>query len=188
MKKYSIIIVALSFVLACKPTANTNNSAPSLDIDFGSTPPGTLNWSANAGWDANGTFDQWTITSFDAKGGDYSKIEAEIAVNISSVNHDDKGLENHLRQNDYLGAKKHPVGLISIKGANYNEDKDEYNTEATVSIKGSTRTVPLKFSVTKGNPDIIKGSGNLLRQDYNVGDDEGVRNDVGISFEFNAPK
>ncbi|MGK0390231.1 MAG: polyisoprenoid-binding protein YceI [Maribacter sp.] len=190
MNKY-LILLALPFTLwMCKPqsVAPNMNKIDSPDITFDKVSPGTLNWSANAGWEAKGTFNKWKIVSLDIPKKDFSQILVEIAVKISSVNHEDKGLENHLRKNDYLDAKKFPVAMISIKGATYNKEEENYTTSATLQLKGNTQMVPLTFSVEEGSPAKIKGSGTLMREDYKVGDDSGVRNDVGISFEFDLPE
>lgn len=189
MNKY-FILLALPFTLwMCNPkSVAPNTSEPNSDITFDNVSPGILNWSANAGWDANGTFDKWKFVDFNVPNNDFTKITTTIAVQISSVNHDDKGLENHLRQNDYLDAKAFPVAMITIDGAVYNKEEKNYTTAATLELKGNTKTVPLTFSVGEESPTKIKGSGTLMREDYKVGDDSGVRNDVGISFEFDLPK
>jgi len=189
MKKY-LFLLSIPFVLTmCKPASNTiSSNEESSDISFDQTAPGTLNWSANAGWDANGTFDKWKIVSFNVPSNDYSQIKAEIAVQISSVNHDDKGLENHLRKDDYLDAKQFPVAKISINGSTYDKAANSYSCDAMVSLKGATHTVPLTFAVSGDSPAKIKGSGTLFRENFKVGDDSGVKNEVGISFEFEAGK
>lgn len=189
MKKYFFLLILPFTLWMCKPQSISSSANDlSSDVVFDAASPGILNWSANAGWDANGTFDKWKFVSLDVPEKDFTRIAAEVAVQISSVNHEDKGLENHLRQNDYLGAKKFPVAIISIKGATYNKEKSNYTTDATLQLKGSTQKVPLTFEVMAGNPMKIKGAGTLMREDYKVGDDSGVRNDVGISFEFDMPE
>lgn len=189
MNKYIFLLVLPFTLWMCKPQSVTSNvKETASDIIFDKASPGTLNWSANAGWDANGTFDKWKFVSLDIPENDFTRISAKIAVQISSVNHEDKGLENHLRQNDYLGAKKFPVAMIDIAGAVYDKEEKNYTTDAKVQLKGITQTVPLKFNVIKGNPTKIKGSSTLMREDYKVGDDDGVRNEVGVSFEFDLPE
>jgi len=188
MKKLLFFCALFLIVAACKPKS-TISSATSTDdsnISFSENSPGTLNWSANAGWEAQGTFDKWKFIKFYLPDDDYSKVNAEIAVQINSVNHDDKGLESHLRKSDYLSAKKFPVATIKIQGATYNKSENSYSSNASISLKGAQQEVPLTFYIENNN--MIKGKGTLLRQDYNVGDDEGVRNEVIIDFEFMIPK
>lgn len=186
MKKYLFLLAIPFLFVMCKPTSNTSSSnlGSNSDISFDEAPPGTLYWIANAGWEAKGTFDKWKIVNFDVADNDYTQIKTEIAVEINSVNHDDKGLENHLRKDDYLAAKEYPVAKINIDGATYDKASDMYNCDAVVSLKGATHNVPLSFTVSNDSPAKIKGSGTLFRKNYNVGDDAGVNNEVGINFEF----
>ena len=173
----------------CKPTSGTPVSDETTsNVSFDATPPGTLNWSANAGWDANGTFGQWKIMRLDVPNDDYSQMKAEVAVKISSVNHDDKGLENHLRKDDYLDAKGFPIAKINIDGSTFDKATNRYSCNAEVSLKGATQTVPLTFAVSDASPAVIKGNGTLFRKEFKVGDDSGVKNEVGISFEFEVGK
>lgn len=186
MKKLLFFCAFFLVLAACKPKSTVSSASnDSSDISFSGVNPGTLNWSANAGWEAQGTFDKWKFVKFDVENNDFSKVNAEIAVQISSVNHDDKGLENHLRKNDYLAAKKFPVATININGATFNEADNSYYTNATVSLKGAQKEVPLTFSIDNNT---VKGNGTLFREDYNVGDDSGVRNEVMIDFEFSIPE
>lgn len=185
MKRFFFLCTIILMFFACKQTADTPNANEKPDVSFSSSPPGTLYWIANAGWEAKGVFDKWKFTNFEIPDNDLSKINAEVAVKISSVNHEDKSLESHLRKNDYLDAKQFPVATIKINGAKYNNDADNYTTNAIVNLKGKTQEIPLVFSVKENT---INGSGTLFRKNHNVGDDSGVQNEVGINFEFDIPE
>lgn len=184
MKKYCFIFALPFLLVMCKPTAGSTSGETSTDVSFNESPPGILNWSANAGWEANGTFKKWTFIRLDVPDNNFTKIYAEIAVKIGSVNHEDKGLEGHLRKDDYLDAKQFPIAYITLNGATFDESKNEYSSEAVIKLKGEQQSVPLTFNVSDTSPRIVKGGGTLLREDYNVGDDSGVQNEVGVSFEF----
>jgi len=177
MKK--LIFICAIFAIALISIAANQTS------DYISNSPGTLTWSAAAGWEATGTFRNWEFIKFELPEKDFTKVEAEIGVHIGSVSHEEKSLAKHMRKSDYLSAKKHPTATIKIEGANYNEESKEYTTTSTVSIKGKTQEIPLVFTV---EGETVKGKGTILRKDFNVGDDSGVRNEVYVSFEFDIPK
>ncbi len=191
MKKYLILLLLPLAIWACNPKSSTSTStstpsptASSSNVTFDATPPGEIKWTGTAGRSFTGTFDRWKFNSFELPDGDYTKVKAEIAVDIASVNVNPDGLENHLRADDYLDAKGHPIATIKLNGAT-KEDDGSYTSQATVELKGIKNDVEIYFFV---DGDIVKGLATLLRQNHEVGDDKGVKNEVPITFSFNPPK
>ncbi len=193
MKKYLFLLLIPFSILACKPVVSSSgNTGTTPDASF-DNPPGKIYFTGSGGMmnkDFKGTFDKWKINKYNVPGGDYSKIEAEIEVDIASVNVNPDGLENHLRADDYLDAVGFPSAIIKIKGAQQPRGKDTWSANATVSIKGMlNENVAIDFEVLESKPTIIKGATSLFRKDYKVGDmeSEKVKNKVPIEFEFTAP-
>ncbi len=189
MKKYFILFLLPLALWACNPkttsTSSGGDSSPKpTATEFSSPPPGEIKWTGSAGRSFTGTFDRWKFNHFEVPNNDITKVKAEIAVDISSVNVDPDGLENHLRADDYLDAKGHPIAIIKIDGAIVMKT-GALLSKAKVSLKGMESEVAITFHVAKRD---VKGTATLLRRDHNVGDDEGVNNEVPITFSFVMPE
>lgn len=166
------------------PTATSGPDKPAPTVtSAASNVPGTLTWEANAGWTAIGTFDQWGFQSFDLPNGDFTKVKAVVEVDVNSVNTAKKGLESHMREDDYLDVKGYPSALININGAEKQAD-GSYLSQATIDLKGTKKIVPLKFTISDNNQ--VVGTTELMRKDFGVGG-KGPRNLVLIKFDFKAP-
>ncbi|MGK0390230.1 MAG: polyisoprenoid-binding protein YceI [Maribacter sp.] len=193
MKKYLFLFFIPLLMVACKPTSTSSTNAVKTDPTL-SSPPGIIYWTGSGGMankDFKGTFDKWKFNKFNVPGGDYSKVEAEIAIDIASVNVDPQGLENHLRQDDFLDAAAHPTAIIKINGAQQPKGMDSWVANGTLSINGMTQeNVSIDFNVLESKPAKITGSTTIFRQDYEVGSmkSEKVKNAVKIEFEFTVPK
>ncbi len=177
---------------ACKQTTNSTQTTEAANevkqaIEFNEPAPGKLKWISNAGWEAIGTFDRWKFESVDVPDNDFSRVKAEILVDLMSVKHEKKGLENHLKEDDYLGAVSDNVARISIDGATTN-DRGGFNANTILTLKGVTKEVPVSFRVMKSMPARVVGEGMLMREDFGVGDDEGVAKEVKIEFNFTMPR
>lgn len=193
MKKYSFLLFFPLLILACKPISTPSSNAVKPDPSM-SSPPGVIYWTGSGGMankDFKGTFDKWKFNKFSVPGGDYSKVEAEIAVDIASINVNPEGLENHLRQDDYLDAAAHPTAIIKINGAQQPRGMDSWVANGTVSMNGNTQeNVSIDFNVLESKPAKIVGSTTIFRKDYEVGnmENEKVKNAVKIEFEFTVPE
>lgn len=100
-------------------------------------------------------FNQGIISSvFSYAGEDYSicsglieNIQLEIEINTSSLSTDWKKLESSLKKKkDYFYIKKFPKATVKIEGAKVKGD-DQYTTDAILTLKGITRSVPLNFTI-----------------------------------------
>ncbi len=183
---FAFIVMSLIACGGAKQGA-TETSGPSAPAPAAtaatSNVPGTLTWEANAGWTAVGTFDQWGFQSFEVPNGDFTKVKAVVEVDVNSVNTAKKGLENHMREDDYLDVKGYPSALIRLDGAEKQAD-GSYVAQATIDLKGTKKVVPLTFKVGEGNQ--ILGTAEMMRKDFKVGG-KGPRNLVKMKFDFKAP-
>ncbi len=186
MKKYFILFLLPLALFACTPkTATTGETPKPTNTEFDATPPGEIKWTGSGGRSFTGTFDRWKFNKLEVPKNDFTKVEAEIAVDISSVNVNPDGLENHLREHDYLDAKGHPVAIVKFKGAIPMKD-GAFLAKSTVSLKGAESEVPITFYVTGSD---VRGTATLFRKSHKVGDEDGgVKNEVPIEFSFKMPK
>lgn len=183
---FGALVMLLMSCGGAKQTATTINGpstpAPMVSAAAANV-PGTLTWEANAGWTAVGTFDQWGFQSFELPNGDFTKVKAVIEVDVNSVNTEKKGLERHMREDDYLDVKGYPSALIHLDGAVKQED-GVYLAQAKLNLKGTEKVIPLSFNVSEGNQ--VTGTAELMRKDFEVGG-SGPKNSVKIIFDFKAP-
>lgn len=193
MKKFLFLLTLPLLIIACKPTNSATGNAVKAEASF-SNPPGVIYWTGSGGRqnkDFKGTFDKWRFNKFSVPNGDYSKVNAEIEIDVASVNVNPDGLENHLRQDDYLDAIGFPKAIITINGAQQPRGKDSWVANGTVSLKGILQEdVSIDFNVLESKPAKIVGSTVIFRKDYKVGRMEGnsVKNEVPIEFEFTVPE
>ncbi len=191
-----IYILVLGLISSCyatkKATTDTTTTAKKVEQKAATAAeetttksgdaPGIIRFVANAGWTAIGTFDKWRFDKWNLPDGDFTKVKALIVVDMASVKQEKKGLEDHLKEDDYLDVKGFPQATILIDGAS-KVAEGTYTTEAIMDLKGTQKEVPLSFTV-EGNT--VSGTGELLRKEFNVGG-KGPKNEVGIEFTFTIP-
>jgi len=148
--------------------------------------PGTLQFIGNAGGDNLFTFQKWQFTNVELPDDNFEKIKATVEINASSFTCDWKDLEVSVKKKkDYFFVKKFPSVNVVIDGAQKQKD-GSYTTDASLTLKGVTKVVPLTFTVSETAPYQVKGAGVIMRNDFKFNGD-GPSEEVPVKFDFTLP-
>ncbi|MEO0470132.1 MAG: YceI family protein [Bacteroidota bacterium] len=158
-----------------------------VGYEKGETAPGTIQAIGNAGSDQVFTFRKWNFVKAMVPNDDFEAVEIEVAINTSSLQTSWKDLEKSVKKKkDYFYVKKFPQATISIKGAQKQAD-GSFTTEAALTLKGITKTVPLSFRVSDEKPYRVTGEGVIKRRKFGFSGG-GPKNEVPISFDVVLPQ
>ena len=117
---------------------------------------------------------------------DITQIQLSVSINTSSLQTEWKDLEKSIRKkDDYFYVKKFPEATVVINGAEKMED-GSYQTDAQLTLKGVTKTVPLQFTLSTEKPYTVIGSGVVKRRKFKFTGD-GPKDEVPVNFEINLP-
>lgn len=142
----------------------------------------------NAGLTVDGSFKGLEADiQFDPAKGFGNKIEA--SVDVKTINTSINARDNHLKKEEYFNAEKFP--RITMKSSSFSKGDDgKFKGFFSVSIKGTTKTVPVifTFAETSGKAT-FSGTFKLNRLDYKVGESSWVMSDeVNITIVVEAVK
>ncbi len=108
----------------------------------------------------------------------------DIAIDLRSVNTNNKQRDDHLRSPDFFEVDTHPEMTYRASGAR--ADGDQFVLDGELTLKGITRTIPLTFELNGFTSDPYGGTRagfsattQLNRKDFNV-NFEGVQNGVTV--------
>ena len=142
----------------------------------------------NAGITVDGSFSGLDATiNFDPTKGFGNKIEASVDAN--TINTSINGRDNHLKKEEYFNVEKFPK--ITMKATTFTKEADgKFKGFFSLTIKGTTNTVPIIFSFTETNGKTnLQGSFKINRLDYKVGDTGWIMsNDVTVSMNVEITK
>ncbi|MGK0363241.1 MAG: polyisoprenoid-binding protein YceI [Saprospiraceae bacterium] len=148
--------------------------------------PGNLQFIGNAGGENLFTFQKWQFTNVELPDDNFEKIKATVEINASSFTCDWKDLETNVKKKkDYFFVKKFPSVNVVIDGAQMQEDSS-YTTDASLTLKGVTKIVPLTFTVSETVPYQVKGNGVIMRSEFKFNGD-GPNEEVPVKFDFTLP-
>ena len=102
---------------------------------------------------------------------DKNKNKAIFSVNIESINLNYNKYKSLLLSPTFFNSDKFPIAIVDTKKFSYNkEDKLEIIVELT--IKGTTRKVPLQLEILHLTKELIQIKGELifLRTDFKIGE------------------
>ena len=83
-----------------------------------------------------------------------STVTAEI--DASSIDTNQEQRDNHIRSADFFEVEKYPS--ITFTSSSVEPNGDDYLVRGNLSIKGNTRTVPLKLELNGFGPDAFGGT------------------------------
>lgn len=142
----------------------------------------------NAGLTVDGSFQGLEATiEFDPAKGFGNKIEA--SVDVKTINTSINARDNHLKKEEYFDAEKFPK--ITMKSSSFSKEADgRFKGFFSVTIKGTTKTVPVIFTFTETNGKAtFSGTFQLNRLDYKVGESSWVMSDnVNVTLVVEAVK
>ena len=142
----------------------------------------------NAGLTVDGSFKGLEADiRFDPVKGFGNKIEA--SVDVKTINTSINARDNHLKKEEYFNAEKFP--RIMMKSSSFSKGDDgKFKGFFSVSIKGTTKTVPVMFTFAETNGKAtFSGTFKLNRLDYKVGESSWVMSDeVNVTIVVEAVK
>lgn len=149
--------------------------------------PGTIEMTAKTQGETKLYFDKWQFESFDLKKGQVEKIKAEVLIDTRSLSSEWTDLVKSIKKKqDYFYVKKFPTAKVKVNGAEATEE-GLWSTEAKVTIKDETHTVPLTFSISEETPYHIVGDAVIQRKKFGF-TGKGPKWEVPVHFDATVPE
>ncbi|MEO0735151.1 MAG: YceI family protein, partial [Bacteroidota bacterium] len=127
--------------------------------------PGTITFIGNAGSDNLFTVNSWKFDEV-ANLDQPTDIQVTATLDMTSITCDWKDLQKNLhKKKEYFHSKKFNTAQVIIDGAKAQAD-GSYLTEATVSLKGVNREVPISFTLTGEGPYELKAEATIERRKF----------------------
>lgn len=168
----STLSVALATFLCSFVGVKTMNEAP-----------GKIQFTANAGSEQLFTINDWAFTKVEVKKENITNLHVELEMEMASITCDWKELESSVKKKkDYFYVKGFPKAKVTIDKAAKQAD-GSYTCQAKLTLKSVTKDVPLTFTVSDEGKLHIKGSGIILRRDFDFTGD-GPQNEVSMTFDL----
>ncbi|MCB0548364.1 MAG: YceI family protein [Phaeodactylibacter sp.] len=153
-KLINIFTLITAFFFLQPDTALLDNLPPA---------PGTIEFIGDAGSPNVFTFENWGFTRVE-NADDPENIKLEAVFDVRSLQCSWKDLEQSLlKKKDYFFVKKFPEARLSVDGATPLAD-GRYRTEATLTLKGTSRNVELVFTISEEAPYRVKAEGVVQRR------------------------
>ena len=130
----------------------------------------------NAGINVDGIFRNHSITQkFESDNLENSYFTASI--DVGSIDTGIKGRDKHLKKSKYFDLENYPK--ITFKSTNISKKGDDYIMQGALTIKETTRSVEIPFSIADVNGvDRFNGYLEIDRRDYDVGKKHLVMGDL----------
>lgn len=112
----------------------------------------------------------------------------EVSVDVNTINTGVDGRDSHLKKEEYFDVQKYPV--LKFVSTSINNSGDGYSVKGNLSIKGTTKSISISFTVDKsGDALIFTGNFSINRKDFGVGGSSAVMgSNVDISLKVFAAK
>lgn len=142
----------------------------------------------NAGLTVDGSFKGLEADiQFDPAKAYGNKIEASI--DVKTINTSINARDNHLKKAEYFDAEAYP--RITMKSSSFSKGDDgKFKGFFSLSIKGTTKTVPVIFTFTENaGKATFSGTFAINRLDYKVGESSWIMSDdVNVTIVVEATK
>jgi polyisoprenoid-binding protein YceI len=140
-----------------------------------------------AGAEFEGVFPKFTADiRFDPK--DLTGSKFEVSIDLASVNSKDKERDDTLRGPDLFDVKRWPTARF-VTEAFTQKSPGKYTATGKLTIRDVTKaqSIDFTFEPAQGNASLLKGSAQLKRLDFGVGQGEWkstewVPNEVRVDF------
>jgi polyisoprenoid-binding protein YceI len=155
--KISILVLFASITLVF--TSFAQNVKTKVTVDF------KIN---NLGFSVDGTFKESSVTN-NFTNPDYQQWQLYGTVNVNSITTGNTTRDEHLLEDDYFDAAKHPE--ITLEATSFKKvAENTYNVAVKLTIKGTTKrlTVPIEI-IGDANSFILQCDFEINRRDYEVG-------------------
>ena len=104
---------------------------------------------------------------------DPTKSSATAEIDLSSINTGQEQRDDHIRSADFFEVEKYPT--MTYRSTGVRQDGDDYVIDGELTLKGVTKSIPLKLELNGFGPDPYGGTragftatGELNRRDFNV--------------------
>ncbi|MEZ4686700.1 MAG: YceI family protein [Bacteroidia bacterium] len=154
-------------------------------VHFPAETPGSITFIGNAGSDQEFTVERWKFSKVE-NAGQPEKIRVEAEMDMTSIRCDWADLLKGVKdKKDYFYVKKYKTASVTINGAKANAD-GSYSTDAELTLRGKTKTVPLTFSISKEAPFHIEAQGIVMRRKFGF-TGGGPRDEVPVKVSADLP-
>ncbi len=177
-----LLFATLIMLISCDPAKKTADvidtgeevMATAVDVaSFIINPdntPGKIGWTAeNERYSADGGFASWNFVNVNMDGG-IESLNADLAIDLASINEKSEKLANHLRQWDYFDVEKYTTATANI--SNVRQSGDNYIADLTLEMRGAKQVIESAFEVQSMDPLRVKGSAEVDRRIFKIGSDE----------------
>lgn len=173
MTRIFIPLLFLSLVFTtCYTTSPT--------VAFPAASPGTITFIGNAGSDNTFTVNQWKFDRLENLATP-TDIAVTAVLDMTSITTGWKDLEKNLhKKKDYFYSKKFNTAQVTIDGAIAQAD-GSWATDAILTLKGVTKTVPMTFTLTGDGPYELSASAVVNRRSFKF-TGNGPKDEVPVSI------
>ncbi len=182
---WSSFLLVFIFLSACARP----NLATMAEVENYFVLPGLLQFEAESKtYKALGGFHRWHFKELNFPKNIENGLKgltATIEIDIGSVYERTIRLTNDLRSKKYLDSKGHPRAYVKIFDVEPVEvAKEHYTCQMTLEMKGYKKTFPSNFKVTDKGPIHVKGTADVLRNDFNIQEgDLGIPNRIHVIYD-----
>ncbi len=157
MKKtiFLLSVLLMPFTVLMAQTIDTNASVVTFKITGGGF------------FKVNGDFTGMQ-GDFNFDENDLENSSFNICIDATSIDTNNEKRDNHLKSDDFFNVEKYPE--ICFKSTNITTKDNHYATTGELTMHGITKTVEIPF---KFSNNTFKGTFQVLRLDYNIGEDFG---------------
>ena len=168
MKKSTIILSAVLFLIAFTTVTSWKNDKPHSQLAFAVTHLGVS--------DVSGTFNDFDVTITSSKP-DFSDAQFEFTANVTSIDTRVEARDKHLKSADFFDAEKY--GQINFRSTSLKQNgKNKYKLTGDLTMHGITKpvTMDLVYRGTVENPMSKKQTagfqltGIVKRSDFGIGE------------------
>lgn len=180
MKKYVLLSLSFLFFLSSCGGTDTTES-----VELKGDRPGTLQFQARSPlYQALATFRNWKFTKLEIPNDNSLEgMKGRVVVDMQSVYEKTIRLTKDLESEKIFYVEKYPSSTATFSNVKKKSDK-EYTADVTIKIREIENTYSANFEVIDKKPWHIKGSIEVPREDYRLGEAwPNVRNEVYINFD-----
>jgi len=134
------------------------------------TTPGKISWkAANQRYAADGGFASWNFSRVDM-GREIESLDADLVIDLASVNEKSEKLANHLKAWDYFNVEEYRTATANI--SNVRKSGDGYVAEMTLKMRGAKQVIETPFEVVNKKPLRVRGTAEVDRRIFKIGTNE----------------
>jgi polyisoprenoid-binding protein YceI len=118
---------------------------------------------------------------------DLGRSYFQVTIKSESVDTDNEGRDEHLKEEEYFDVKKYPLIRFVSSSIRSVNNKDNYEAKGTLTIKATSREINLPFKAVKnGNDWSFSGSFTMNRKDYGIGGSSTISNELNVQIDVIA--